>query len=57
MVEFNLFIHLLYANKNRIEVLNIIPYHKSVESITKEIYNKIVDSFYALVVRPMYEGV
>lgn len=48
---------ILYANDDQIKISNIIPYNKSVDTIVREAYNKIVDSFYAQIIKPMYEGV
>lgn len=48
---------ILYANDDQIKISNIIPYNKSVDTIVREAYNKIVDAFYAQIIKPMYEGV
>lgn len=48
---------ILYANDDLIKISNIIPYNKSVDTIVREAYNKIVDAFYAQIIKPMYEGV
>lgn len=48
---------ILYANEDQIKISNIIPYNKSVDTIVREAYNKIVDAFYAQIIKPMYEGV
>lgn len=48
---------ILYANDDQVEISNIIPYNKSVDTIERDVYNKIVDEFYAQIIKPMYEGV
>lgn len=48
---------ILYANDDQIKISNIIPYNKSVDTIVREAYNKIVDAFYAQIIKPMFEGV
>ena len=34
---------ILYANDDQVEISNIIPYNKSVDTIERDVYNKIVD--------------
>ena len=48
---------ILYANDDQVEISNIIPYNKSVDTIERDVYNKIVDEFYVQIIKPMYEGV
>lgn len=48
---------ILYANDDQVEISNIIPYNNSVDTIERDVYNKIVDEFYAQIIKPMYEGV
>lgn len=48
---------ILYANDDQVEISNIIPYNKSVDTIKRDVYNKIVDEFYAQIIKPMYDGV
>lgn len=48
---------ILYANDDQVEISNIIPYNRSVDTIVRDVYNKIVDVFYAQIIKPMYEGV
>ena len=44
---------ILYANDDQIKISNIIPYNKSVDTIVREAYNKIVDAFYAQIIKPI----
>ncbi len=48
---------ILYVNDDQVEISNIIPYNKSVDTIERDVYNKIVDEFYAQIIKPMCEGV
>ena len=48
---------ILFANDGQVKIVNIIPFNKSVDEIERDVYNKIVDTFYAQIVKPMYEGI
>lgn len=48
---------ILYANDDQVKISNITPYNKSVDTIKRDVYNKIVDAFYAQIIKPMYDGV
>lgn len=47
---------ILYANDDQVKISNIVPYNKSVDTIKRDVYNKIVDTFYVQIIKPMYEG-
>lgn len=47
---------LLFVSDNKIKVINVIPYNNSVDSIDKNTYNNIVDYFYQIIIRPLFEG-
>ncbi len=47
---------LLYANKGKLDVINIVPYNKSTSHLTKDQYNRIIDAFEEMVLSPMFYG-
>lgn len=46
---------LVYASSGSIKVLNVVPYNHSASSLSKDQYNRIIDTFDKDVVTPLFE--